>query len=147
MADRTEVYVLTSPQVAEILARAPVSLEELLRREGVDVVQTYGDDPVRKPGATEREPVTLLIIATAAAVAALAPALSRVLGMLTHQPIVAVEKVCEPILDENGKPVLDAAGAPLLRWIERTRPVTLNVDVKALGIEIAVGERTEAAPK
>ncbi len=144
MAERTEVYVRTSPEVAEILAYNRVSLAELLRREGIEVAQAYGDDPVRTPGVMHREPITLLILATAATVAAIAPALSRAFGMMTNRPIAAVEKVTEPMLDGAGKPILDEAGKPLLRWIERTQPATLQAHVKGFGIELKVGEHIQA---
>jgi hypothetical protein len=137
--DLVPVYVFGSPKVEEILADNGVSLADLLRREGVEVQQGHGTDPVPTPGGGTKEPVTIFFL-TITALATLTPILTRAWGQLTHHPLAVEETVVEPVLDDSGKPVVGPDGAVLTRWTRRSTPVQQSVKASALGIELSVSE-------
>jgi hypothetical protein len=135
-----ELYVQSSREVEEALARNGVSLADLLRREGVQVEERPGTLPVTTADSASREPITLLILTGVAAISALGPILTRALGIISDKPVEVVEKITEPMLDDAGKPVLDAHGRQLYKVTERHAPLKLETNVKLLGLSFTSKE-------
>jgi hypothetical protein len=123
MAEMVPVYVLTTPEVRAFLADNETSLAELLRREGVEVEEEAGANPVRREEGSTKEPVTILL-ASAAVIATLTPVVTRVLQRFSRKPVVAEEQVLLPVLDGSGAPVKDKDGEPLTYWATRARVLT-----------------------
>src|SRR5689334_21612935 len=118
MAEMVPIYVLTTPEVRAFLAENETSLAELLRKEGVDVEEQAGANPVRREEGSTKEPVTILL-ASAAVIATLTPMVTRVLQRFSRKPVVAQEQVLLPVLDGSGAPVKDKDGQPLTYWTTR----------------------------
>ena len=133
------VYVFGSPEVERLLADNGVSLAELLRRDGVDVQQGHGTNPVATPGGGDKEPVTIFFLSVAA-LATLLPQVMRAWGQLTRHPLAVEETVVEPMLDAGGKPVLGPDGTVLKRWVRRSTPLKQDVETSALGITLKLAE-------
>ncbi|HEY0382801.1 MAG TPA: hypothetical protein VGC72_11415 [Candidatus Elarobacter sp.] len=140
MADAlVPIYVFGSPDVERILAENGVSLAELLRRDGVDVQQTHGTNPVATPGGGDKEPVTIFLLSVAA-IATLTPILTNAWGRLTHHPLAVEETVVEPMLDAGGAPLLGPDGTVLTRWVRRSTPVMQDVETSAFGVTLKLAE-------
>jgi hypothetical protein len=143
MEGQTEIFVLASPEVEDILADNGINFEELLKREGCAVKEHKGQDPVQL-GSGEKDVVTI-ILASAALVAALTPILSKAIQSLTYKDVVVYETVLVPVEDSAGNVVRDSSGQPKMQWIKRSKLLESTRDkgqqgikIKALGFEIEI---------
>ena len=141
-----ETFVLASPAVTEVLADNGVDLVALLRQQGVAVDARLEPDPTRPADAGEKELVTVLLVSAALA-AVLGPTITRVIGALTHRPVLVTETVAVPVEDAAGNVVRDARGNPVLQWVDRRRfvepargaPDAGPVRVEGYGLKIELG--------
>ncbi|MBD1806316.1 hypothetical protein H6F98_12755 [Microcoleus sp. FACHB-SPT15] len=143
MEGQTELFVLASPEVEDILADNGINLEDLLKREGCAVKEHKGQDPA-KLGSGEKD-VAIIILASAALVAALTPILSKAIQSLTYKDVVVYETVLVPVEDSAGNVVRDSSGEPKMQWIRRSKLLESTRDkgqqeikIKALGFEIEI---------
>lgn len=116
-----EIFVFLSREVERALADNHTSIGELLRKyEQLSVDETSGSDPVS--GENGSRDVATVIIASAALIAALTPAISRVIEGIFGNIVMVKEYVLE-----DGK---------TQRWIER--PLNTELTIKGpLGIEVS----------
>ncbi|MBP1468914.1 hypothetical protein EYB53_024610 [Candidatus Chloroploca sp. M-50] len=144
MEDQQEALVFLAPEIQELLADNQISLEALLRRQGVDVQLRFGQDPTVGHENKHKDPVTI-IVASSVVIAALTPLLVRAFETLAYKPVVVREQVIVPVEDSQGNVVRDAQGNPLLQWVDRTRVIETSsrpqeeasADIKGpLGISI-----------
>jgi hypothetical protein len=142
--DQQEAFVFLSPEMQELLADNQISLQELLRSQGVDAQLKLGQDPAASPVAGHKEPATI-IIASAAVIAALTPLLVKAFETLAYKPVVVKEQIVVAVEDSQGNVVRDANGNPVLHWVDRTRVIETDtrprdetsVDIKGpLGISV-----------
>ena len=130
-----EVYVFLSPNIERILSVNRVSLSELLwRQEKIQVSETNAVNPIEGSVSSTREVATVLI-ASAALVASLTPALSRIIEGITGAKVMVKEAVLEPALVAKNEGV-NSDAPRLLKWVER--PLNSEFKIKGpLGIEIS----------
>lgn len=117
MPEESQIYVLTTAEIRELLADNETSLGELLREEGVEVKEQIGENPLREQGSRTKDPVSILV-ATAGVIASLTPIVSRVLERFSRKPIVVKVQRLLPVLDGAGAPVKDNDGNAITYWAE-----------------------------
>ncbi|MBY5609286.1 hypothetical protein [Rhizobium leguminosarum] len=142
--DIDEVFLSLSPEVQQALNVNGLTLEQVLDRAGVTDL-TEVADPAFKPGQRD---VFLILIGTAAAVAAATPLITNVVKTLVNKPIVARNCTLAPVFDKDGKPVTDRNGQPLMEWSdtvvidrpEAGRDFTSKIKTTRDGVEIGIGQ-------
>jgi hypothetical protein len=117
--DETEIRVFLAPEVERVLVDNQTDLVDLLRRNGADVERAEGARHPPLPSG-EKEPVTVLL-ATSALAVALTPLLTRLLASLSRKRVLVQETVPVAVEDSQGNLVRDAAGAPVVEWVDRKR--------------------------
>jgi len=132
---KIEIYIFLPSEVNQALADNQTTLADLLRRnEGLEVEEGNAIDPaVNLP---ESRDVATILIASSALVAALTPALTRVIEALTGGKTLVKEMLLEPA--SGGDLPISAAATPghVMRWTER--PLNSELTIKGpLGIEVS----------
>lgn len=117
------VYVRMSDDVQGLLAENDVSLLDLLKSEGIQARVAAASDPASDASVGTKEPITL-VLATAAAIAALTPVLTRAINAISRRPVVVRETVLAPVESSSGEIVKSSTGKPILSWVERTRVIS-----------------------
>jgi hypothetical protein len=113
-----EAYISLSPDIQELLSDNGTSIEELLALEHVDVRVELRTDPAASAGDQDKE-LVILLLGTAAIIAAVTPLLSRVIARISNRRLVITEKVLLPVQDADGNVIRDRTGEPLLYWADR----------------------------
>jgi hypothetical protein len=141
MEDQHEVLLFASPEIEEVLADNRVDLVELLQREGLEVSRSMLKEQglALEPGL--KEPVSI-ILASAAVIAALTPAITRAISALSRKQVLVTERVLAPVETSTGEVVRDPDGRPVLHWADRARlvePKTTPSDHASLKAESPLG--------
>ena len=152
MEEQVQVFFFPSRDVQELLRSYNTSVYELLEREGLNVRRGYAPDPVADQTAPEREPVSVILLASAALAAVLAPTIGRIISELARKEAFVTEKVCIPVEDSRGNIVRDAEGQPLVQQVDRYRWVESSqlkenpsdVKVKGHGLEVRLRQGDSA---
>lgn len=113
-----QIFVFASPEIQKLLANNETDLVELLNQEGIAVSRDYAQDPTQSGDSAYKEPVTI-ILASAALAVLLTPTIKAVIEAMTHKVVEVKEKVLVPVEDSHGNVVRNAAGDPILHWVER----------------------------
>jgi hypothetical protein len=145
MESEKTVFLYPDPEIQALLADNETDLVDLLRREGLNVRSGPETEPGLPIGLRHKEPASV-IVASAALIAALTPALVRLIEALAHRSVVVEEKVLQPVENSKGEVVRDKLGEPVLQWVNRAKVIqsTLphsdapTVDIKGpIGISIS----------
>jgi len=112
--EQAEIRVALDPEIEQLLMANGTDVVGLLRSHGVDVRRAPGS----AHGTGEKEPVTALLIGAGVL---LAPLLRTALEELMHKKVLVEERVPMLLTDARGEVVRDAAGEPLVEWVERHR--------------------------
>lgn len=107
------IAIEQSAEVEELLVREGVNLVRALQDEGLDVERSDEALPATNPEFQAKE-ATLIILASAAAAAVLAETVRRILRDRLHRPHLVQHEELRPVLDGNGAPVKDMFGQPYL---------------------------------
>ena len=136
--DSEEVHVFLSPGIKALLAENATDLEGLLRSHGHDVQARLAAGPNASQGEKD---VALILVASAAVIAAATPLLTRLLETLGNRPVVVTRKVPRKIRTKDGK--------LKTKWIEETEVKTVQkakvkqeTQLKGLGFEISLKSET-----
>lgn len=89
MVEAEQVPILLSSGVRALLAENEVDLPQLLRNEGLDIKAGIAADG---NGALGEKDVALILIASAAVIAAATPIITRLIETLGNQPIIVRKK-------------------------------------------------------
>ncbi len=153
METQQQVFIFASPEIQELLADNETDLVELLNQEGIVASRGYAEDPTQSRDAAYKEPITVIILASAALVVALTPTISKVIESLSHKAVEVEEMVIVPVEDSHGNVVRDATGQPILHWVKRKQlkettqapPEETSLSLKApvVGFELSY----KASPK
>lgn len=145
MESKEELFVFTSPDVEAIFTGNRTNLSDLLKREGYDVEQGFGQDPAKASSGDSTREIATTILASAALAAALTPIVLKVIKSLTYKDVVVHEIVLVPVEDSSGNIVKNASGEPVMRWIKQSKILESTRDknqqeikIKALGFEIEI---------
>ncbi|MEL7071719.1 MAG: hypothetical protein AAGN15_24160 [Cyanobacteria bacterium J06581_3] len=145
MEEKTTAFVFASSEVQAILADNETNLIELLEREGCEVERGAGQNPSEFSSSGNTKEVVTTILASAALIAVLTPAVIKVIQALTYKSVVVYETVLIPVEDTSGNIVRSSSGEPLLQWVRRsklletkTENIQQETTIKALGFEIEV---------
>lgn len=95
----TSLPIFLSPGIKSLLAENDTDLAQLLRAEGYEFDSAIAGDPT-KPGQKD---VALILIASAALIAAATPVITRLLETLANKPIVVTKRVPQEVVARNGK--------------------------------------------
>ncbi len=142
MEPGSQHYLFLSDDLQKTLAEKEVDLRDLLAETGQPLEIRFGADPAAADAGT-KEPATI-IVASAAVIAALTPVLIELIRSITRRDPVIRERRLVPVSDGKGNIVSNAAGEPILHWVDvvkgelQERPVT-PVRVEGLGIKIGFG--------
>jgi hypothetical protein len=141
-----ESYIVFSRPVLEALDEAGVDLEDILEKASNRVSPEVAGavrlvpDPAVASGTRALDPVT--IVATAALIAALTPAVVRIVEAVVRGRTVIHERELAPVVDAKGEPVLGPNGQQVITWRERERRgggdagASIGFRIRAFGIEI-----------
>jgi hypothetical protein len=110
-------YVISLPQEAQgLLAENRMDLVDTLRTDGLDVKRGSLPAGAPAPEGGKEVIITLVAIGLTASIKIL-DALGR------NQKFLVTEHELAPVLDRTGKPVKNAAGEPVMYWLEKKRLV------------------------
>ena len=133
-----EVRIFLSPGVRGVLADNATDLEALLRSHGHEVQTRLAADPDAKEGEKD---VALILVASAAVIAAATPLLTRLLETLGNRPVVVTRKVPHQVRGKNGK--------LRTKWVEETEvkvpakpKVKQETQITAPGFKISLKSET-----
>lgn len=115
----TKIYLDLPPDIQLLLEENRISLEEELTNLGIDQHVTYEPLPYQEEGARTKELITVIIVASAAAVVAVSYAVSRILETLQRKPRVVEICVPEEVRDSDGKVLTDDTGRPIFKIVKR----------------------------
>ncbi|NEP80071.1 MAG: hypothetical protein F6K17_15540 [Okeania sp. SIO3C4] len=141
MEDLIPIFILTSPDVKELLADNQIDLVEVLQKEGINVSQEFAQDPTVDPKSGHKD-VATVIMASAVLILAITPVLSKVIAALSHKKVVVKELVCLPVEDSSGNVVRNSSGEPILQWVERTHFLESSTEIesgKKISLKTPVG--------
>ena len=116
----TRIYLDLPDDIQLMLEENQLSWEDALTDLGIDQEVTYGSLPYHEEeGVRTKELVTVIIVASAAAVVAVSFAISRILETLQRKP--SIVEIYEPVAvqDASGKVVIDALGQPVVKLVKR----------------------------
>ena len=113
MGDNT-LYTFAAPEIAEFLHSNGVNLVDLLVHDGFDVREGASSD-LSEAGAKD---ATMVILASAAVIATMQPALKRLLEGLLYRPI-RVTELAPVEMTEEGTGGSDGAPKKIV-WVEHT---------------------------
>jgi hypothetical protein len=140
------LYIVLSAELNRLLSENSVSLTDILAKGHFSAADA---SIVSNPAASQQgvKEVATIILASAAAVAALTPLITRVVRLYTQRPIVVEDTELVPIYHEDGRPVFRSSGELLLQWQRKKRLLQPRQDdsvqtaatVKGYGIEFTVG--------
>jgi hypothetical protein len=142
----SEGYIVFSDPVLEALDEAGVDLKDILERAskqtGLDMVASarLAPDPAAASGTRALDPAT--IVAAAAVIAVLTPAVVRIVEAVVRSRAVTREREFAPVIDAKGEAVLGPNGQPVVAWREREERGTaspeagMGVRIRAFGVEI-----------
>lgn len=145
MESEKTVFLYPDPEIQTLLADNETDLVALLRREGLNVRSGSATEPGLPTVARHKEPASV-VVASAALIAALTPALVRLIEALSHRSVFVEEKVLQPVETSKGEIVRDKSGDPVLQWVNRAKviqstpphPDAPAVDIKGpIGISIS----------
>src|SRR4051812_35479008 len=107
MEEQERYFFFPAREVQELLANYHTDIIDVLQREGLNVSPGYVPDPAAPVDAPEREPVSVIILASAALAGVLAPTINRVISELARKKVLVTEMMCVPVRDSNGDIVRD----------------------------------------
>jgi hypothetical protein len=147
---RAEIRVFLDPEIERLLVENETDVVDLLRRNGADVARGTSSTPTG--GSGEKEPVTIILAAAGLAVA-LTPLLTRALALLSHKQVLVTEKVPVAVADAHGEVVRDAAGEPVVEWVDRARFVETraqrdpaqSLELDGLGLRVSYQSTSSSA--
>ena len=151
MEAHTQYYLFPSPEIEKLFANYETDIFELLKREGLDVSKGYAPNPAAPKGIAEREPVSVIILASAALAAVLTPTINKIISELARKKVLVQETICVPVEDSAGNVIKDTEGQPVVRWIERARFVETTqaratpheVTIEGRGIKISLSQEAQ----
>ena len=127
-------------------------LEAVLQANGLTIHQVLTSvdatdlDTVSDPGALSgTRDAVLIMMASAALIAAATPLIVNAFKAMTQRPVVVKELELVPMLDGNGQPVKGTSGEPVLGWRERyvllepKQQPSPTASVIGYGLEIKLG--------
>jgi hypothetical protein len=118
MSDTT-IYIELSPELEGALADNYLSIEDILRRDGIEATVTSGVLPVQTEEGARTKDVVTIIIASSVLVASIAWSISHVINTINSRPHKVEYDALEPLRDAEGNPVFDAYGEPILHKVKR----------------------------
>jgi len=124
--EKQPVFIHMNESVRKILVEQGVDVIRELKKQGLDVERSFQADPAS--GKETHRDVTLVILASAIAINALATAIAKIIDAHSRKPVITKEIGYGPILDKNGNVVRDENGNPVLGWMEK--PVLLESSQK-----------------
>lgn len=145
MADlRDRAYMSFGPELQRLLASNGIAVQTVLERAHFTEAELV-DDPAAHASAGNRD-AAILIMASAAAIAAATPLITRIIALLTDKPIVTRSRELVPALDGHGSAILDAKGNPVMTWrdteaVDRSKASSVpSTSVGGLGFNIEIGK-------
>lgn len=143
MTQTEQIYVFLSPEVQQVLLDHETDIEELLRRADSVATVATGSDPAAD--STGKKEPAIILLASAAVIAAATPLLREVIQALAGRHTVLTERRLVAVLDGDGKVVRGSNGDPVLHWeeIERDRkePVVQTTQIKGFGVQVSFGAK------
>jgi hypothetical protein len=142
-------YIVFSRPVRQALGEAGIDLNDILKqataqgRSEETGAARLAPDPTAAAGSRALDPVT--IVASAALIAALTPAVVRIVEAALRRRSVTRERELVPLIDAKGKPALGPDGQPIMVWRERESSGLaapepgIRFRIRAFGIEIDFG--------
>ena len=115
----TKIYLDLPPDIQLLLEENRVSIEEELANLGIDQQVTYEVPPYHEEGVRTKELITVIIVASAAAVVAVSYGISRILETLQRKPCLVEILVPEEVRDASGNVLLDDAGQPVYKMVKK----------------------------
>lgn len=116
MDEIVKIFPLFDPDLREFLANNHVDLCDLLKDRGYQVERETGSDPT----TTGAKDAVSIILATAALLAVLQPALKKIIEGLTNRPVRVTEMVPVEVRSVSSE-VGQQSDKPKLIWTERTK--------------------------
>jgi hypothetical protein len=140
--DQNETFLFLTPEVERFLSENEFDTKQLLQKSGYKVEVRLGQNPAFD-SAGKKEPVTILL-ASAAVIAALTPAVRELIRNLSGRDVVVRERRLVPVESSKGDVVRDASGAPVLHWVDVVKglapdPAPQPIKIRGFGIEISFG--------
>lgn len=142
MDSQDQVFLFLSPDVDRFLAENSVTTRELFAKANIEAEIQFGNNPA-STGVGAKEPATILL-ASAALIAAATPILRELIRNLSGRDAVVRERHLLPVEDSEGNVIYNAAGAPILQWVDIAKggapdQAPQAIHIKGFGIEISFG--------
>lgn len=121
------LHVSLAPELQQALSDRRLDLVGALRNEGVEVEHSREDLPHTPNEGTKSAEIVIGVLAVG--LPATIAAIAKLFRTITSRPMRIENKELVPILDANGKQVVDDAGHLLFQWrtigtITETKPPT-----------------------
>jgi hypothetical protein len=141
--DHDDTYLLLGSDFMSLLSSNGLTLGQVLKTAGIDDLREV-PDPAHTEGQRE---VFMVLIGSAAIVAAVTPLITNVVKTLVNRPVVTRSRTLAPATDKSGKVLVGKDGQPLMQWsdtvaVDRAPPTkefTSKIKTTKDGVEINVG--------
>jgi hypothetical protein len=115
-----KIYLDLADDIQLLFEENRISIEKELADQGIDQTVIYEVPPYQEEeGVRTKEPVTVIILASAAVVLAVGYAVSRIVETLQRKPHVVEIYELEEVRDSSGNVLTDTLGQPVVKMVKR----------------------------
>ena len=117
--EKTKIYIEFSDDINELINTNSIDIPEVFREKNINAAISHEYAPYNYQNGERSKDLTLVILASSAAVLAIGAAISQIIRSLYRKPYLIQYSEIEEVRDDKGNIVLDFQGQPIFKPVTK----------------------------